>query len=114
MKRRAMNPTNKYYVCRESGTFQEIHDAEPVNLKGYEGFDFFIDERFPDGWVVTEGKTGLKVTEPGETREEAISKAENKLKEVGYKKYLEAIIKEITENGLSPRYRQGESLHGGY
>lgn len=99
------NP-NKYYAQNASGSFVEVKDASPVNV-GLEG-DFFVNPALVgDGFVVTEGTTGLRMGE-GATEVEAVKNTADKIKKFTDEKGEEAFYQMLQNKSKdlknNPRY----------
>ncbi len=91
-------------------TFTAIK-AKPVQIPGYEGYDFFIHRPLIDiggkqgteGWVITEGKTGMKAVVRSEsTQTAAIKQVQANLERAGGKDKLDQLLSDAKE--ISPRY----------
>ncbi len=89
--------------------FQQVEDAEPLTIKGFEEFDFFVHPSVGEkGWTVSEGLTGFAVTRQGQghTKEEAIAEAKKRVTSIsveGMRQRIEDGIGKLDFHG-SPRY----------
>lgn len=107
------NPNKYYSYSNETNSFSEIKGAEPVNV-GVEG-DFFVHPAvIGEGYVVTEGSTGLKVSgkESFATPEEAVSGTAERIKEFINTKGEDAfydMIKTNREKSESPRFTKSNN-----
>jgi len=95
---------DKYYILTFSRDGKKYwEERKGRKLKNKHGLDLFIEMRSRDYWVITEGKTGLKICEGG-TRKATIEKLEELVEHYGIE-FLEKLIeKAIKEFGTSPLY----------
>jgi len=79
--------------------------AGPVVIPGFEEYDLFAHEEVDlDGYVVSEGKTGRKVSRIMDTKEEAIKHAAKLFTDHGKDRVDELIKQSVEKDGLSPRW----------
>lgn len=71
-----------------------------ISLKAAQDYRFFIDQRDPEDWVVTELSAGYVVAR-GKSYDDAIAAAEEILQQVGPKKLAKAVRKAIAMFGES-------------
>ena len=94
---------NSYYILTSYRGKKYWKEHQGRKLKNKHGLDLFIEMRSRGYWVITEGKTGLKICE-GDTRKATIEKLEELVEHYGIE-FLEKLIeKAIKEFGTSPLY----------
>ena len=104
-----------YYILTDEATLLnpgkvsfKSTTGEPVKIKGYEKYDFFIHDVSKNEYhqyALSEGTTGLRIGGSGQTKKEVIRNALNILNRMS-KKELNRVIKHyVSEYGLSPKYR---------
>lgn len=105
-------PTHNYYYIlvqkdvQGNGKFILVN-SKSIEIAGWEDYDFFVthykEDKYKGFWIMSEGKTGLKVFE-GQTRKNLIQNVRYGLDKIT-KKYLDDLIKYyIKQYGISPRY----------
>jgi len=94
---------NSYYISISDRGKRYWKEHQGRKLKNKHGLDLFIEMRSRGYWVITEGKTGLKICE-GNTRKATIEKLEELVEHYGIEFFEKAIEKAIKEFGLSPLY----------
>jgi len=105
----------RFYIFYE-GSFIEKLNAQPIEIKGFEDFDFFVHRTFDpdpekspvhDGnyWVVTEAKSGSILAQKQPTKKEAIQATIDVLNSKGKNVFKAALQAAIDKNGISPRYK---------
>ena len=103
---------DEFFIFDHQKGWLEV-SADPVVIPGFEEFDLFVHNIFPDeedeeddafGYAVSEGKTGCKVSLNMDTKEEAIKNAAKLFTDYG-KDRIDELIKQFVErDGLSPRW----------
>jgi hypothetical protein len=105
-----------YYVYDQvTQQFVEASGANPVNIAGYDGFEFFVhpvllgNGTWGNAWVVSEATTGTRISSRwGKTQKDAITNAAARLERSGSTPAeLDKIrAEQLRKTGLSPKYQQ--------
>ena len=94
---------NSYYILTSDRGKRYWEEHQGRKLKNKHGLDLFIEMRSRGYWVITEGKTGLKICE-GDTRKATIEKLEELVEHYEIEFFEKLIEKAIKEFGTSPLY----------
>jgi len=107
-KKRVVPAKDAYFVCEmneeKEWEFSEVK-GERVIIPGYSEFDFFIHKK-DKLWLVSEGKTGAKISQDEKTKKLAIESATDTINRHGKERLIQSMEGLIIRVGLSPRYTE--------
>ena len=97
---------NDAYIRDSSGKISAVKNAKDIDL-GIKA-DFFIHPTLKDGFIITEGSTGLQISKSA-TEDAAISDAKNKILRItergtDFEKFYKLINQQLEKLGKTPRY----------